>query len=112
MNKNESEDSELINHVIEEWRAVPSSQFTSHRAQLNAYTQATTRELRKLPRFTGEDSMGHLVVRMAAENVGRGYEPDPLDPSNPRFIAKMNAFEMRFDFETLRPIALYPVESV
>ncbi|CAI8829952.1 Uma2 domain-containing protein [Pseudomonas serboccidentalis] len=56
--------------------------------------------------------MGNLVVRMAAENVGQGYEPNPLDPSEPRFIQKMNGFEMKFDFETLQPFALYPVESV
>ncbi|MDR9865558.1 hypothetical protein [Pseudomonas baetica] len=49
---------------------------------------------------------------MAAENVGRGYEPNPLDPLEPRLIENMRGFEMKFDFETLNPIALYPVENV
>lgn len=94
------------------WRAVPSSRFISHRAQLNAYNEVMTREARKMSRFTGEDSKGNLVVRMEAENVGQGYEPNPLDPENPRFIPQMNAFEMKFDFETLKPIALYPIEKI
>lgn len=94
------------------FRGVYSSQFASHRAQLNAYNKVMTREASKMSRFTGEDRMGNLVVRMAAENVGRGYEPNPLDPLEPRFIEKMNGFEMKFDFETLNPIALYPVENV
>ena len=94
------------------WRAVPSSKFVSHRAQLNALNEAMTREARNMPRFTGEDSKGNLVVRMEAKNVGIGYEPNPLDPANPRFIPEMNAFEMKFDFETLQPIALYPIEKI
>ncbi|EJN24103.1 hypothetical protein PMI36_02395 [Pseudomonas sp. GM79] len=65
-----------------------------------------------MSRFTGEDSKGNLVVRMEAENVGQGYEPNPLDPENPRFIPQINAFEMKFDFETLKPIALYPIEKI
>ena len=94
------------------WRAVNSSRFSSYRAQLNAYNEALTREARKMSRFTGEDSKGNLVVRMETENVGRGYEPNPLDPANPRYIPNMNAFEMKFDFETLQPIALYPIEKI
>ncbi len=65
-----------------------------------------------MSRFTGEDSKGNLVVRMEAENIGQGYEPNPLDPQNPRFIPQMNAFEMKFDFETLQPITLYPIEKI
>ena len=79
---------------------------------MNAYNEAMTRETRKMSRFTGEDSKGNLLVRMEAENVGQGYEPNPLDPENPRFIPQMNAFEMKFDFETLQPIALYPIEKI
>ncbi|WP_367372347.1 hypothetical protein [Pseudomonas lini] len=94
------------------WRAVNSSRFLSHRAQLNAYNEAMTRETRKMSRFTGEDRKGNLLVRMEAENVGQGYEPNPLDPASPRFIPQMNAFEMKFDFETLQPIALYPIEKI
>lgn len=94
------------------WRAVPSSRFISFTAQLNAYNEATTRETRKMSRFTGEDSKGNLIVRMEAENVGQGYEPNSLDPEDPRFISQMNAFEMKFDFETLKPIALYPIEKI
>lgn len=98
--------------VSKSWRGVPSSRFISHRAQLNAYNEAMTRETRKMSRFTGEDSKGNLLVRVEAENVGEGYEPNPLDPANPRFIPQMNAFEMKFDFETLQPIALYPIEKI
>ena len=94
------------------WRAVPSSKFVSYTAQLNAWNEATTREAKNMPRFTGEDSKGNLVVRMEAKNIGVGYEPNPSDPSNPRFIPEMNGFEMKFDFETLRPIALYPIEKI
>lgn len=94
------------------WRAVPSSKFVSYSAQWNAYNEAMTRETRNMPRFTGEDSKGNLVVRMEAQNVGVGYEPNHLDPTNPRYIPNMNAFEMKFDFETLQPIALYPVEKI
>ena len=94
------------------WRAVMSSKFLSYTAQLNAYNEALTREARNMSRFTGEDRKGNLVVRMEAENVGRGYEPNPLDPENPRYIPEMNAFEMKFDFETLQPVALYPIEKV
>ncbi|MGE8069289.1 hypothetical protein [Pseudomonas sp. NPDC089569] len=101
-----------FNCKSKKWRAVRSSQFLSYRAQLNAYNEALTREARNMPRFTGEDSKGNLVVRMEIENVGRGYEPNLLDPANPRYIPKMNAFEMKFDFETLQPIALYPIEKI
>lgn len=106
----------VIKHVLvgeaSKWRAVPSSKFLSYRAQLNAYNEAMTREVRNMPRFTGEDSKGNLVVRMEAENIGRGYEPNPLDHANPRYIHNMNAFEMKFDFETLQPITLYPIEKI
>ncbi|WP_439820956.1 hypothetical protein ACSPX5_03535 [Pseudomonas sp. HLG18] len=92
-------------------RGVHSSRFLSHKAQMNAYNEAMTRESRKMPRFTGEDSMGNLVVRMQTENIGEGYEPNPADPSDPRYISEMYGFEMRFDFETLEPWALYPIEK-
>lgn len=95
-----------------EFRGVYSSRFLTHRAQMNAYQESLTREARNMPRFTGEDTMGNLVVRMPAENVGEGYEPNPSNPSEPRFISKMSGFEMKFDFETLQPFALYPVETV
>lgn len=101
-----------LHRESKKWRAVPSSRFISYRAQLNAYNEAMTREARKMSRFTGEDSKGNLVVRMEAKNVGQGYEPNPLDPANPRFIPQMNAFEMKFDFEKLQPIALYPIEKI
>lgn len=101
-----------IHGESKKWRAVPSSKFLSYEAQLNAYNEAMTRESRNMSRFTGEDSKGNLVVRMEAENIGCGYEPNPLDPANPRYIPKMNAFEMKFDFETLQPIALYPIEKI
>lgn len=94
------------------FRGVPSSRFMSYQAQMNSYNEALTREVRNMSRFTGEDSMGNLVVRMPAEGVGEGYEPNPIEPTEPRFMPKMNAFEMKFDFGTLQPYALYPVESV
>ncbi|MCU1763671.1 hypothetical protein NTD84_28655 [Pseudomonas sp. 14P_8.1_Bac3] len=97
---------------VSKWRAVPSSKFLSYVGQLNAYNEAMTREARNMSRFTGEDRKGNLVVRMEAENIGSGYEPNALDPANPRYIPKMNAFEMKFDFETLEPLAFYPIEKV
>ncbi|WJK11639.1 hypothetical protein [Pseudomonas fluorescens] len=96
---------------VKKFRGVHSSRFLSHKAQMNAYNEAMTRESRKIPRFTGEDSMGNLIVRMETENIGEGYEPNPEDPSDPRYISEMNGFEMRFDFETLKPWALYPIEK-
>lgn len=98
--------------MVKMFRGVYSSRFVSHLAQMNAYNESLTREVRNMPRFTGEDSMGNLVVRMPAEGVGEGYEPNPLEPTEPRYMGSMNGFEMKFDFETLHPFALYPVESV
>jgi len=103
---------QILPSEIGKWRAVPSSKFSSYVAQLNAYNEAMTREARNMSRFTGEDSKGNLVVRMEAENIGCGYEPNALDPANPRYIPRMDAFEMKFDFETLQPIAFYPIEKV
>lgn len=96
---------------FKKFRGVHSSRFLSHRAQMNAYNDAMTRESRKMPCFTGEDSMGNLVVRMETENIGEGYEPNPANPSDPRYISEMYGFEMRFDFETQEPWALYPIEK-
>lgn len=96
---------------VKKFRGVHSSRFLSYRAQMSAYNEAMIRESRKMPRFTGEDNMGNLVVRMETENIGEGYEPNPADPSDPRYISEMYGFEMRFDFETLEPWALYPIEK-
>lgn len=108
---NKQELNEEAANKVKKFRGVHSSRFLSHKAQMNAYNEAMTRESRKMPRFTGEDSMGNLVVRMETENIGEGYEPNPADPSDPRYISEMNGFEMRFDFETLKPWALYPIEK-
>jgi hypothetical protein len=94
------------------WNANCSSQFVSFAAQLHALNEAKTREARGMSRFTGEDAMGNLVVRMSAPKNGRGYIPNTVDPQNPIFIAEMNAFEVKYDYETLRPITAYPVEEV
>jgi hypothetical protein len=117
---NESENPDLQKKQVNDesfdrnkkFRGVHSSRFVSYRAQLSAYNEALTREARKMSRFTGEDCKGNLVVRMEAENIGEGYEPNPSDPNDPRYIPQMNGFEMRFDFETLKPWAFYPVEKV
>ncbi|MCG6578009.1 hypothetical protein EGM97_25325 [Pseudomonas sp. AF32] len=71
--------------------------------------EALSREARKLPRFTGEDRRGNPVVRMYMPNVGQGYVPNVNDWQNPIFQSEINVFEVRFDYETLRPVTAYPV---
>lgn len=91
------------------WRANCSTKFTSHRIQHQAINEALTREARGLPRFTGEDKKGNPVVRMYMPKVGLGYIPNVDDRENPIFQAEINVFEVRFDYETLRPVTAYPV---
>ncbi|MBC3387163.1 hypothetical protein [Pseudomonas sp. SWRI179] len=71
--------------------------------------EALTREARGLPRFTGEDKRGNPVVRMYLPKVGQGYIPNVHDRGNPIFQSEINVFEVRFDYETLRPVTAYPV---
>lgn len=91
------------------WRANCSTKFNSFRVQHQAINEALTREARGLPRFTGEDKRGNPIVRMYMPKVGQGYIPNAFDRENPIFQSEINVFEVRFDYETLRPVTAYPV---
>lgn len=91
------------------WRANCSTRFNSFRIQHQAINEALTREVRGLPRFTGEDKRGNPIVRMYMPKVGQGYIPNVNDRENPIFQSEINVVEVRFDYETLRPVAYYPV---
>lgn len=92
-----------------QWRANCSTKFNSFRIQHQAINEALTREARGLPRFTGEDKRGNPVVRLYMPKVGQGYIPNVNDRENPIFQSEINVFEVRFDYETLRPVTAYPV---
>ena len=92
-----------------QWYANCSTRFNSFRIQHQAINEALTREARGLPRFTGEDKRGNPVVRMYMPKVGQGYIPNVNDRENPIFQSEINVFEVRFDYETLRPVTAYPV---
>jgi len=56
-----------------------STQFESHRMQLAALNEATTRADPNLEPFTGEDYYGNPIVRMQLQGSGKGYIPNPDD---------------------------------
>ncbi|MFW0756592.1 hypothetical protein ACN1C3_17915 [Pseudomonas sp. H11T01] len=91
------------------WAVNCSSQFSSWRTQLHALNEAATREARNMPRFTGEDKKGNLVVRMEVPSAGRGYVPNKEDFKNPLFNGDMKGVEVKFDYEALVPVAAYPI---
>lgn len=91
------------------WNANCSTKFNNFRVQHQAMSEALSREARKLSRFTGEDRRGNPVVRMYMPNVGQGYIPNINDWQSPIFQSEINVFEVRFDYETLRPVTAYPV---
>ena len=94
------------------WSVNCSAQFVSWRANMDVLNEATPRETRNMPRFTGEDAKGNLVVRMEAPKIGRGYIPNKDEPGSPVFFNEMNKFEVKFDYETLRPISAYPIGEI
>ncbi|MDO4238393.1 RHS repeat domain-containing protein, partial [Pseudomonas sp.] len=91
-------------------KGVPSSQFNSWKFQLQAWTKATSRTERGLPRYTGVDDNRNDIVRLELPGAGRGYRPNRRDPSNPTFNPSMNAVEMKFR-EDGTPFTLFPIKE-
>lgn len=78
---------------------------------MHAINQATTRIVRGLPRETGIDSKGNLIVRLQLKNSGRGYKPNKKDPQNPKVNEKMSGIEINFDQNNPdRPFTAFPVD--
>ncbi len=88
-----------------------STQFKSHRMQLAVLNEATTRESRNLPPFTGEDYYGNPIVRIEMQGCGRGYIPNPADLNNPIFDEHMDAAIAKFDRETKKIYTVFPVSN-
>lgn len=88
-----------------------STQFKSHRVQLAALNEATTRTDRNLEPFTGEDYYGNPIVRMELLDCGKGYIPNPGDPNNPVYDEDMNTAIAKFDRETKNLYTVFPVSD-
>ncbi|MBV4481727.1 RHS repeat domain-containing protein, partial [Pseudomonas khavaziana] len=91
-------------------KGVPSSQFNSWKLQLQAWTKATSRVERGLPRYTGIDGNKNNIVRLELPGAGRGYRPNKMDPNNPLFNPSMNGAEMKFR-EDGTPFTLFPIKE-
>ncbi|MCF5195727.1 type IV secretion protein Rhs, partial [Pseudomonas sp. PA-6-1H] len=91
-------------------KGVPSSQFNSWKLQLQAWTKATSRVERGLPRYTGVDDKNNDIVRLELPGAGRGYRPNKKDPHNPTFNPSMNGAEMKFR-EDGTPFTLFPIKE-
>ncbi|MGY2414725.1 RHS repeat-associated core domain-containing protein, partial [Pseudomonas pergaminensis] len=91
-------------------KGVPSSQFNSWKLQLQAWTKATSRTERGLPRYTGVDDKKNDIVRLELPGAGRGYRPNKKDPNNPTFNPSMNGAEMKFR-EDGTPFTLFPIKE-
>ena len=89
---------------------VPSSQFNSWKLLLQAWTKATTRVERGLPRHTGVDDKKNDIVRLELPEAGRGYKPNKKDKNNPSFNPSMNGAEMKFR-EDGTPFTLFPIKD-
>lgn len=88
-----------------------STQFKSHRAQLSVLDEATTREARNLPPFTGEDYYGNPIVRIEMQGCGRGYIPNPADLNAPILDEHMDTAIAKFDRETKKLYTVFPVSN-
>ncbi|MGH8447968.1 RHS repeat domain-containing protein, partial [Pseudomonas sp.] len=91
-------------------KGVPSSQFNSWKFQLQAWTKATSRVERGLPRYTGIDDKKNDIVRLELPGAGRGYRPNKKDQKNPNFDPSMNGAEMKFR-EDGTPFTLFPIKE-
>lgn len=89
----------------------PSAQFKSWKMQMAVLDEATSREVRKLARFTGEDEYGNPVVRIEMKDCGRGYTPNEKFPEHPKFNENMNGAVVKFDRETKQPYTAFPVSK-
>lgn len=87
----------------------PSSQFKSWKLQMHAINEALTREVRKMPRFTGKDVRDNDIVRVEMPNSGRGYTPNKKDKANPLYNDSMNGAEVKFD-SAGRPFTAFPTK--
>jgi hypothetical protein len=88
-----------------------STQFKSHQMQFSVLTEATTREVRKLPPFTGEDYYGNPIVRIEMQGCGKGYIPNPADLNEPILDENMDAAIAKFDRETKMLYTVFPVSN-
>ncbi|WP_150295271.1 RHS repeat-associated core domain-containing protein [Pseudomonas extremaustralis] len=91
-------------------KGVPSSQFNSWKLQLQAWTKATSRTERGLPRYTGIDDQKNNIVRLNLPGAGSGYRPNKKAPDNPIFNPSMNGAEMKFR-EDGTPFTLFPTKE-
>lgn len=88
-----------------------STQFKSHKMQLAALNEATTRTARNLESFTEEDYYGNPIVRIELQGCGKGYIPNPEDINNPIYDEDMNTVIAKFDRETKKLYTLFPVSD-
>lgn len=88
-----------------------STQFKSHKMQLAALNEATSRTDRNLEPFTGEDYYGNPIVRIELQGCGKGYIPNPEDINNPIYDEDMNTVIAKFDRETKKLYTLFPVSD-
>lgn len=89
----------------------PSSQFKSWKFQMAVIEEATSREIRKMARFTGEDEFGNPIVRIEMQGCGRGYTPNEKFPEHPKLNENMNGAVVKFDRETKQPYTAFPVSK-
>ncbi|WP_218168748.1 hypothetical protein [Pseudomonas reactans] len=89
----------------------PSAQFKNYRIQLKVFEEATSRELRKLALFTGEDEYGNPIVEMEMQECGRGYTPNEKFLEHPTLNENMNRAVVKFDRETKQPYTAFPVSN-
>ncbi|MGY2208599.1 hypothetical protein [Pseudomonas tolaasii] len=89
----------------------PSAQFKNYRVQLKVFEEATSRELRKLALFTGEDEYGNPIVEMEIQGCGRGYTPNKKLLEHPILNENMNRAVVKFDRETKKPYTAFPVSN-
>ncbi|MEO8488446.1 RHS repeat-associated core domain-containing protein [Pseudomonas sp.] len=100
----------ITGSIPQNGKGVPSSQFNSWKLQLQAWTKATSRVERKLPRYTGIDGKTNDVVRLELPGAGRGYRPNNNDSNHPKFNPSMNGAEMKFR-EDGTPFTLFPIKE-
>lgn len=88
-----------------------STQFKTHRTQLIALNEATTRTSRNLEPFTGEDYYGNPIVRMKIQGCGKGYIPNLANLNEPMFDENMNTAIAKFDRTTKKLYSVFPISD-
>ncbi|MBE8594505.1 hypothetical protein IQK56_28395 [Pseudomonas sp. MAFF 301449] len=88
-----------------------STKFKTHKMQLAVLNEATTRNSRNLPEFTGEDYYGNPIVIMELQGCGLVYIPNPEERNNPIFNENMDAAIAKFDRETKKLYTVFPVSN-